>query len=640
MNSMNNSSIHISKFGYFYAYCDKNHNNKIKREISKLKEIVNLTNSLDAKNNNIYNKKLFRKQKRMEALLKSIANKRPEFLLEFMNEYSSENKDIKKETDPLIIARHIAQSFFDIYYVKTIRKSNIVSKKNNYKTKENDIILTLTEQEVLELKNKNFSDEKFTAFLSELKKSKFSNINRQVNTLNNILQIEVKKDESKEEYEKKINILSRYANYNIDIIFKKGRNYPFRKSFIKILSRIIYIYNIKERKLDDLSECIKKSLYSELLDKYNSSKTKENKKKNYGYEIPKDTSTTTLIKVNEDLTKEKNKLIEKYNKGEQIKFDKPFSNNIQSKKVNMINSFFDQRFEFNLNYDSSEDEFVKVIIDLCELADEITDDLFKKVLFDAHDSSNLSTIQSYEKNEAIRTLYNLYSPTEKLDKYEQIKNKFEKVFKVLLTTKKENIYKLVYEKKQKKHLSISELVTSRETILNNLVIRETKFIESHAVEEFKHKALNRGKYLNYDLEIVARDIDIDELPSIYQKIKRNITYTNFVEEIKPGEDREKKYKEAKNIQKKTLAIAQEMIAKTILNKRYDREYDVSYDSYQNILDSIYENVLHEERLLHSYENIYDENEELETNYENKKKIWDENSDFVKALYLVISKKEG
>ena len=150
--------------------------------------------------------------------------------------------------------------------------------------------------------------------------------------------------------------------------------------------------------------------------------------------------------------------------------------------------------------------------------------------------------------------------------------------------------------------------------------------------------MNNGKYLNYDLEIVARDINVDSLPNLYQKLKRNITYTNFVEEIKPGEDRERKYKEARITQRKTLAVAQEMIAKSILNKSYERKYDISYDNYQTILNNIYENILHEERLNTTYDEVYDEAEVIERNYQEKKRIWDEHSIFVKALYLVVSKK--
>lgn len=638
---MINSCIHVSKFGYFYTYCfTGEHNNGIKREISKIKEIVALTNELDARNNCIFNQKLSRKEKRIETLLIKIANKNPSFLLDFEKNYCDEEKNVKSESDPYIIARNIAQSFFDAYQVKKYKKSNIVSKRNNYNAKENYIVLTISELEKKKLDKSNKSDEVFATFLSELKKCKYHNISRQINTLNKILQIELKEKGTKEAYEERIDIISRYAYHNLDMVFKKGRDYPFRNKFIKILSKMIYIYGIKERKLSELNKFLKKALYKELINKYNSDNSEHKKEFNYGYEIPSDTSTDMLIKVNEDLSIEKNKLLDKLKKGEPVKFDRPFSNNIQTKKVDMINSFFDKRFECDLIYESTEDDFVSVVIDLCELADEITDDLFKKVLFDAHDSSNLSTIQSYEKNEALRTLYELYSPNEKLEKYERTKNKFENVFKTLTNSKRDNIYKKVYEEKQQKHMTINELIPSKQTILNNLVIRETKFIDSHAVEEFKHKALNYGKYLNYDLEIVARDIDIDELPSIYQKLKRNITYTNFVEEIKPGEDREKKYKEARIIQKKTLAVAQEMIAKTILNKTYDREYDMSYDSYQNILNSIYENILHEERLLHSYDDYYNEYEVNEKEYQDKKKIWDENSSFIKALYLIISKREG
>lgn len=637
---MYSNCIHISMFGYFYDYClSKKHNVKIKREISKLKEIVELTNNLNATNNTIYNQKLARKEKRIEALLRNIANKNPEFLLDFNDYFCDENKDINKETDPKVIARNIAQSFYDAYQVKKIRKNNIVLQKNNFKIKEQPFVLTLTEQEKKKLDLNNIP-RLFEYFLSELKKTKYHNINRQLNALNRIINIEIEENETKEEYISKVNKIVVYAKHNLDMIFKKGRNYPFRKSFVKVLSKLIYIYNLNERTFEELKQCLLVRLNKELLERFSSDEIKETKELNYGYEIPSDTSTEMLIKVNEDLTQEKNNLIERYKRGEKIKFDRPFSNSIQSKKVDIINSYFDKRFEIDLGYESTEEEFIKTIMNLCDLADEITDDMFKVVLFDAHDSSNLAMVQSYEKNEALRTLYSLYPASDKIEKYDKAKTKFEQVFKMLNNVKRDVIYKKVYEEKQKKHVPINELIPSKETILNNLVIRETKFIDSHAVEEFKHKATNYGKYLNYDLEIVARDIDVEDLPAIYQKIKRNITYTNFVDEIKPGEDRERKYKEARIIQRKTLAVAQEMIAKTILNKRYEREYDVSYDSYQSILNNIYENVLHEERLLHSYDELYDEYETVEKSYHDIKKVWDEKSSFVKALYLVVSKKEG
>jgi hypothetical protein len=236
-------------------------------------------------------------------------------------------------------------------------------------------------------------------------------------------------------------------------------------------------------------------------------------------------------------------------------------------------------------------------------------------------------------------LYNLYSPIEKLNKYNKVKTEFESIFQSLEPEKRDTIYKLAYIEKQKKHFAIDELLPSHEKIMNNLIERETKFLESHAVEEFKYKVANGGKYLNYDLEIIARDIPKEILPGLYQKLKRNITYTNFVEEIKPGEDRERKYKEARIVQRKTLKIAQEMIAKAIMNKSYDFEYELSYDEYQSILNDIYENILHEERIIHTYDETYEETEVLERNYQEKKKKWDEHSVFVKALYLVVSKKD-
>lgn len=636
---MQGKYIHDSKFGYFYTYCLNNSNPKIKREISKLQKIVNITNNLDAINNNVYNKKISRQEMKMEILLKKIAKKNPDFLFNFVKEYSDEVDMIKTESDPQIIARNLSQSFFEIYQIKMPRKNNIVIQKNKYQIKEKDIIINLTEKEKEKLKTQDKNNNEFPTFLIELKKCKCHRINRYLNNLIKINDIEIKENETKEEYEKRVNHLLKKAFNNIDMIFEKGTSYPFRKDFIKVLSILIFLYDIKIRKLSELKKYLKKSLKMELLNKYIYNGNYE-RKPSHGYEIPNDTSSEELIKIQDELEREKYYLIEKHRHGEDVKLDRLFCNNIQSKKIDMINSYFNPIYDYDITTYSSDQEIISIILDLCELADEITEDLFKKVIFDAHDSSNLIVVQSYEKNELLRTLYNLYSPLEKLDKYDKIKNKLENILNQLNASKRDFIYKMAQIEKQKRHMSTKELVPNIETIMINLAIRETKFIESHAVEEFKHKAMNQGKYLNYDLEIVARDIETIDLPALYQKLKRNITYTNFVEEIKPGEDREKKYKEARMIQRKTLSIAQEMIAKTIINNSYDHEFDISYDNYQAILNDIYENILHEERLTTSYDEVYDETEVLERNYQEKKKKWDEYSIFVKALYLVVSKKDN
>ena len=42
-----------------------------------------------------------------------------------------------------------------------------------------------------------------------------------------------------------------------------------------------------------------------------------------------------------------------------------FSNSIQSKKVDIINSYFDKRFEIDLGYESTEEEFIKTKDNIC-----------------------------------------------------------------------------------------------------------------------------------------------------------------------------------------------------------------------------------------------------------------------------------
>ena len=332
---MQGKYIHDSKFGYFYTYCLNNSNPKIKREISKLQKIVNITNNLDAINNNVYNKKISRQEMKMEILLKKIAKKNPDFLFNFVKEYSDEVDMIKAESDPQIIARNLSQSFFEIYHIKMPRKNNIVTQKNKYQIKEKDIIINLTEKEKEKLKTQDKNNNEFPTFLIELKKCKCHRINRYLNNLIEINDIEIKENETKEEYEKRVNHLLKKAFNNIDMIFEKGTSYPFRKDFIKVLSILIFLYDIKIRKLSELKKYLKKSLKMELLNKYIYNGSYE-RKPNHGYEIPNDTASEELIKIKDELEREKYYLIEKHNHGEDIKLDRLFCNNIQSKKCLLI----------------------------------------------------------------------------------------------------------------------------------------------------------------------------------------------------------------------------------------------------------------------------------------------------------------
>ena len=167
---MKNRYIHTSKFGYFYAYCLKSRHKKIKREISKIIDLVEQTNDIEARNNVVYNKKLSRKELRLENILKKIAIKDSKYLIDFITKYSEEVENIKQESDPQLIARNISQSFYDIYEIKPKRKNNVVLEKNNFKIKETDIIINLTDKDKDQLDDKKHSDKPFSTFLSEIKK--------------------------------------------------------------------------------------------------------------------------------------------------------------------------------------------------------------------------------------------------------------------------------------------------------------------------------------------------------------------------------------------------------------------------------------------------------------------------------------
>jgi hypothetical protein len=260
--------------------------------------------------------------------------------------------------------------------------------------------------------------------------------------------------------------------------------------------------------------------------------------------------------------------------------------------------------------------------------------MFKELLFVAHNSSNV--INKSDNYESMYTIFNVYSSKNRIEKYKKTYHSFMDIFNNLEESTRKEIVEKANFAKMKKNIVSEKLIPDYQTIIDKLIDKEIKFLDSHAVEEFKYRAMNRGKYYQYDLEVIAKNISVDDLSEIYKKLKRNIIYTNFVDEEKVITNKEEAYRDARTIQNKTLAVLQEMIAKSILNKTYKRNENVSYDGYQALLNSIYNNILHEKRLLVSFEDVGAPSE-YETDFLDKKKEWDEQSTFVEVLYNVVSK---
>lgn len=595
----------VSDFEYFYSSCvltKKTTNPKTRKYLDRIKYTIASTNKIDANTNEIYNEKVKRKENKIYKILTKINKSDKEFLLNFNKEYSYENNIKILEDDSNIIARNLAKSFYDEYVI-TNNKSIYVK-------------VYLNNKEKIKIEDRYDGEDLSVYFLKELEKNnKFKKYVDRINKL------------GKSKNSTKLDRI----NHEIDKIFDRGSSYPDRNYFINVIQKIITLFDLKERELKD----IKKVIQNSFKDSSVVSKNKKNKK-NYGYVIPKTNSIDEIIEINDLLSEEYDNLVRKEKSGKEILFDIPYSNNLQKEKVEIINSYFDPRFKFELNHDSTDIDFMNEIINISELADDIASHMFKETLFEAHNSSDvLNHSNNYEN---LHTLYYLYSSKDRIKKYEKLYKKFMNAYDNLLESRKEAINKLSRSEKEKRFLFDDEIIPNVDYIMNSLSNSEGKFLDAHAVEECKYKAINKGKYLNYDLEIIAKDMKIDDLAFIYNKLKRNVIYTSFIDDLKVTDNREEKYKEARFIQNETLEVLQESIAKTIINKTYKRTDEISYDEYQSMLNSIYVNILHEKRLSYTRDNIISDSE-YENDYQEVKKEWDEQSEFVKALYLIVSKEE-
>ena len=581
--------MNIPEFEYFYNYFMPGKRTVSKRVSLYFEEILKLvssTNSIKAINNEAYYQKLKRKADKLEFILNKIIVIDPDFLSSFSMDYYHEKKDN--------IITILKESFYNTFKIDGLLPVLLSSKEkieltNRYKN------LDIIDLFILDFSGINY----FSRYIDDIKPLKSRELT----------------NEEKELIESDINKL-----------FFKASRYPYRHYLASFVRKSIYLYDIDSNIINDVSAYLK--------DKINSYKLNKKKMKSFGFVIPKADSIDEIIKINELLEEEFEKLNKEYFSGKTIKFDIPRNNSLQSKKVNIINSYFDENYKFKLDSTSSIDDYVKEIVVLNELAYDIADFMFKELLFVAHNSANV--INKSENYESMYTIYNLYSSKNRLEKYKNTYHNFMDLFNGLDEKARKEIIEKASLAKIKKNLSNDKLIPDYQTIVDKLIDKEIKFLDSHAVEEFKYRAMNHGKYYKYDLEIIAKNISVDDLAEVYKKLKRNIIYTNFVDEIGTNDNKEEVYREARIAQNKTLAVLQEMIAKSILNKTYTRSENVSYDGYQILLNSIYNNILHEKRLLVSYEEE-GQLSEYENEYLDKKKEWDEQSTFVSALYYVVSK---
>lgn len=251
------------------------------------------------------------------------------------------------------------------------------------------------------------------------------------------------------------------------------------------------------------------------------------------------------------------KLIDEKNKYMNMFFDDKFvpletnSDSFTEKfKENLINSFFDRRYNNDIKDNDGVDEYVNRAIALYGLAEDLGNQIFEKVLFDAGHSPVLGRNNDV-RSSIIEKIYELYDPMYLLTIYDKARTTFES-----LLNKNNPRFIQEYNLKlteKKIRYNFHGPLPSMSIIEMRVNDRKKTFIVDNCVNEMKSK-YDGYDTRNYDLSLVASDLYINDMIELYDKMKIKVN----------------NYKNTNNVsnkeQKSIMANLQEFVVKDIYKK--------------------------------------------------------------------------
>lgn len=317
--------------------------------------------------------------------------------------------------------------------------------------------------------------------------------------------------------------------------FARGEN--FLKDFDVICSRLEekaklngdyeivsdYMEVVFRKKFNDWSVELKK-VALEYLDK-NYKKMKESNEIKGCFNLANDISFESFKDLTEDLIQEKEKYMKLFENGKFSPVEIMDDSYISKFKENLINSFFDKRYINSLNDDSSVMEYVDRTIDIYNLAEDLGNQIFERIMFDASHSPSLKRNNDV-RSAIITKIYDLYNPIYLLALFEKAKNGFES----LLANNSSKFIKDYNAKLTEKKLQYDfhGPLPTMKSIKTKILDRRKEFIVEHCITELKSRDLLESyDTRNYDLEIVAKDIEINEMITLYDQIKYKVNTFDY-----------------------------------------------------------------------------------------------------------------
>ena len=229
--------------------------------------------------------------------------------------------------------------------------------------------------------------------------------------------------------------------------------------------------------------------------------------------------------ITKELLEEKEKYDKQFN---ECKF-KPIiikdSSYLAKDREVLINDYYDLRLQIDFNKVSTYEEYVDVAINFYKVSEDIVKQLFNKNIFDAI-NSDLFNRDNNVSSSLIVKLYNLYNPKLILKKYLSIKKEFEKMLDNRDFEFKHKYNSLLMDRKV--NLNLHVIIPNEDIINTKLNDKKMEFIANNI--EMQYESLSKDyDTRDYDLKVIADGLNIKDLVTLYNLIKRNVMEGNFGE---------------------------------------------------------------------------------------------------------------
>lgn len=471
---------------------------KIDRNIKIIKKLVNEIKKTPKKDEKYYNIKLDRINLRLKNQLQTIYN--------------------------------LNNNIFEYYYLLYKSHKEIC----NDKVSDIPLIISCSFYEDFKITNKNAMP-----VFSSLEKKEIHNNAKNLTRFEYFVQLIKEQNEPifRKFIEKTNFIMNQKPNYeeNFEDFMKRISNYlyEYRHIYIRVQrkAKLIGCYNEISEKMfiaykkefENWNDIIEKEIIEYFNKKYASEKEI--------YDNSNIFKSSNVITYEEyaqriqELCDEKDKYIEQYEKNEFIPIASSKNNSLEKFKTNLINNYFDYRYKNNLSTLTDEHSYVDRAIELYELANDLTNQIFERITFDSSHSLDLKRNNDAGSALIIR-IYDLYNPIYMDIPYEEAKNEFEELL---------NNHPKQFIKEYNRLLDIRKLecnyhgpIPSKEFIYAKIIEKRKKFILDYCMTELKSRDfLDNYDTRNYDLLVMSEDLNNDDLVSLYYKMKDKINKYDF-----------------------------------------------------------------------------------------------------------------